>query len=120
MLPHEWLRTSSGYLKLDGLDHHDDHFFPGPRDVAWDVAGTCVEFELGPAARWQFVERYRCESRDETIAARLPSYAVAYLAFRTGYATMAAESLGWTPDGRRFAALARRYSRRLHQELAGD
>lgn len=117
MLPHEWLRTESGYLKVDALDHHDDHFFPGRRDLAWDVAGTCIEFELDPPARRHFVERYRRESRDDTIVARLPWYGVAYLAFRTGYARMAAESLGDTPDGRGFAALAGRYSRRLRSEL---
>jgi hypothetical protein len=46
MLPHEWIRTSTGYLKTDGIDHHDDHFFPGPQDIAWDLAGLCVEFHL--------------------------------------------------------------------------
>ena len=38
MLPHEWLETPAGYVKTDALDHHDDHFFPGPQDIAWDVA----------------------------------------------------------------------------------
>ncbi|MBZ5585043.1 MAG: hypothetical protein LAQ30_23105, partial [Acidobacteriia bacterium] len=30
MLRHEWLETARGYMKADALDHHDDHFFPGP------------------------------------------------------------------------------------------
>jgi hypothetical protein len=118
MLPHEWLRTGSGYLKVDALDHHDDHFFPGCRDVAWDVAATCIEFRLEPAARQYFLERYRRASGDGTILNRLPGYSVAYLAYRAGYAAMAAETLGRTPDGRRFAALAVRYSRQLRAELA--
>ena len=29
--------------------HGDDHFFPGPTDIAWDLAGTIVEWELAPA-----------------------------------------------------------------------
>jgi hypothetical protein len=118
MLPHEWLRTATGYIKVDALDHHDDHFFPGCRDIAWDVAGTCVEFELERDGRRYFVDRYRRESGDRTIVGRLPSYTVAYLAFRTGYATLAAESLGATPDGRRFAGLAGRYAARLRAELS--
>ena len=27
MLPHEWIETSSGFLKTDAVDHFDDHFF---------------------------------------------------------------------------------------------
>jgi hypothetical protein len=119
MFPHEWLRTASGYVKVDALDHHDDHFFPGCRDIAWDVAGTCVEFELGSAEQRHFVERYRELSGDRSIAARLPAFRVAYLAFRTGYAHMATESLGDSPDGRRFSGLASRYVASLRAEL-GD
>jgi hypothetical protein len=117
MLPHEWLRTGTGFLKVDALDHHDDHFFPGRQDIAWDLAAACVEFPMTRAAREYLVGRYRDESGDRTIQARLPPYAVAYLAFRTGYSTLAAESLGASSDGGRFARLADRYSARLRQEL---
>ncbi|HLI82457.1 MAG TPA: hypothetical protein VKV17_00995 [Bryobacteraceae bacterium] len=94
MFPHEWIETPAGYLKADALDHHDDHFFPGPQDPAWDVAGTIVEFALDAAAENHFVEVYRRASADRAIRARLPFYRLAYLAFRVGY---------WNLAGERFA-----------------
>jgi hypothetical protein len=120
MFPHEWLRTPAGYVKVDALDHHDDHFYPGPQDIAWDVAGTCVEFGLDDAGRRGFLDRYRRTSGDRHVAERLPAYALAYLAFRVGYATLAAEQLGATPDGARFQARAAHYQRQLASELAPD
>jgi hypothetical protein len=120
MLPHEWLRTPTGYLKVDAVDHHDDHFYPGPLDIAWDVAGTCVEFGLADAARREFLDRYRRASGDRHVAERLPTYALAYLAFKVGYATLAAEQLGATPDGARFRARTAQYRRLLAAELASD
>jgi hypothetical protein len=118
MFPHEWVETGSGYMKADALDHHDDHFFPGCQDIAWDVAGTCLEFDLDPGARRRLVERYRALSRDRTISARLPSHAITYLAFRFGYASLAASTLGDTPDGRSFSTAAKRYSLLLRRELS--
>ncbi len=118
MLPHEWIRTARGYLKVDALDHHDDHFFPGVRDIAWDVAGAGIELGLDAGGRSRLLERYASLARDRTIAARLPACAVAYLAFRVGYATLASETLGDSPDGRRFAAHAAEYAALLHAELA--
>ncbi len=46
MLPHEWIRTASGFLKTDAVDHQDDLFFPGCQDIAWDIAGAIVEFGI--------------------------------------------------------------------------
>ena len=44
---HEWLRTGPGLLiKTDALDHHQAHDLIGCQDVAWDVAGAIVEFDL--------------------------------------------------------------------------
>ena len=116
MLPHEWLRTSRGYLKTDALDHHDDHFYPGPVDIAWDLAAAAVEFGMAPAARQALLERYRRASGDRTIAARLPYYTVAYLAARLGYVSLAAEGLRGTRDGEGFDRQRRRYRAALVSE----
>jgi hypothetical protein len=116
MLPHEWLRTAVGYRKTDALDHHDDHFYPGPQDIAWDVAGTCFEFGLADGARRGFIARYRRASGDLGIARRLPFFAVAYLAFRLGYATLAADTLGRTADASRFRRRSEHYRRLLAAE----
>src|SRR5829696_7734068 len=102
---------------MDALDHHDDHFFPGCQDIAWDVAGAGVELALEPAERVQLMQRYRRLSRDRTIDARLPCYTAAYLAFRCGYTALAAETLAGTPDGSRHSLLTQRYAVQLRREL---
>jgi hypothetical protein len=117
MLPHEWVRTARGYLKVDALDHHDDHFFPGPVDIAWDVAAAGVEFGMSAEAREALVEHYRKLSGDRTIGARLSYYTVAYLACRIGYASLAAEVLGETSDGHGFQRMLRAYQAVLTKEL---
>jgi hypothetical protein len=118
MFPHEWIRTSAGARKVDAVDHGDDHFYPGPQDIAWDVAATCLEFDFSPELRRAFLEDYRRASGDRTIARRLPGFAVAYLAFRVGYASLAAEQLGASPDGARFRTTAGAYRARLVRELS--
>src|SRR5262249_6557968 len=41
MMPHEWIRTDDGRIfKTDATMRGNDHFFPGPSDIAWDLAGT--------------------------------------------------------------------------------
>jgi hypothetical protein len=105
MLAHEWLETRDGFCKADALEHHDDHFFPGPQDIAWDVAAFGVEVGGGD----YLVECYRRESGDRGIAARLPFYRTAYLAFRLGYCEMAADATAGTDDAVRFRQARDRY-----------
>jgi hypothetical protein len=118
MQPHEWLLTSRGVLKADATSHGDDHFFPGPTDVAWDLAGAVVEWELLPPAREYLLERYHRLSGDDA-GPRLPGFLRAYTAFRLGYCRMAAEALSGTVeeerllrDYRRYRALARPWASR--------
>jgi hypothetical protein len=120
MFPHEWIRTSGGYLKTDALDHHDDHFFPGSQDIAWDLVATCLEFSLAPEARRHLLQRYRVLSGDTTITLRLPLHSITYLAFRLGYTMLAEQTLGSSPDGGRFSAAAARYADLLRSELGGQ
>jgi hypothetical protein len=117
MLAHEWLRTPQGILKVDAMDHHDDHFFPGCQDIAWDVAAAVVELNLNGQGRSHLVARYRQLSGDSGITSRLHHYAIAYLAFRLGYTTLATSVLGQTADAVRFSHQARRYARLLTSEL---
>jgi hypothetical protein len=120
MQMHEWICTPEGILKLDAMDHHDDHFFPGCQDIAWDVAAAAFELELDEKSRNHLVDRYRRLSGDRGITRRLHHYGIAYLAFRLGYATLAASTLPGTLDGLRFACLAERYARLLTSELNGS
>lgn len=117
MLPHKWLRVPGGYLKVDGVDHHDDHFFPGCQDIAWDLAGAAIECTLGREAERALVDSYRVRSGDNGVDAVLPFYQVAYLAFRLGYTTLAAQSVGAGAEGRRLGEAARRYRLLLQRDL---
>jgi hypothetical protein len=115
MLPHEWIRTPNGFLKTDAVDHHDDLFFPGCQDIAWDIAGAVVEFGI---PREALVAEYLAHLSDRTLTRRLPFYMRAYLAYRLGFASIAAEALAGQPDAARFTLLAGRYSSLLRQLLA--
>ncbi|MBS7700047.1 MULTISPECIES: hypothetical protein [unclassified Chelatococcus] len=43
----EWLRTSNGrILKTDAFDHCSSHDLVGCQNIAWDVAGACLELDL--------------------------------------------------------------------------
>lgn len=85
MLPQEWLQTGAGYVKTDALDHHDDHFYPGCQDIAWDIAGAAVEWGLPVDA---LTDRYLRLQSDATLRSRLPFYELAYRAYRYGYCEM--------------------------------
>jgi hypothetical protein len=117
MLPHEWIDRHGQFVKTDALDHHCDHFFPGTQDAGWDLAAAVFEFDLNRAARDQLVAAYVTASGDRDVAMRLPFYDLAYPAFRLGYAALARESLGDSPDGRRFSAVAERCRTRLRRLL---
>ena len=129
MMPHEWLELPDGrLLKLDGASHGDDHFFPGPCDIAWDMAGTIVEWNLSGLETEYFLEEYRRLSGDDA-RRRLPPYLRAYVSFRLGWCKMAAlasagsfdEPLLWR-DFERYRRYAEQLSARSEpavQEAAG-
>jgi len=120
MLPHEWIATPRGLFKVDALDHHDDDFWPGCRDIAWDVAGTIVEFGFEGSAREFFIAAYERAAKDRTIRRRLPLYEAAYLAYRVGYANLCATSLQDTADRASFSRLEDRYRHLLAVRLGYD
>jgi hypothetical protein len=92
MMPHEWILLSDGRLqKLDASDHGDNHFFPGPTDIAWDVAGAIVEWRLNSEAVELLTSEYRAITHD-ALTNRLPSYLIAYSCFRMAFAQSAANS----------------------------
>jgi len=89
MAPHEWVRAPDGrLLKVDGVSHGDDHFFPGPTDVLWDLAGVVVEWDLAADAAQRLCVHYRRASGEDA-RARLVAWVVAYAAFRAGLTALA-------------------------------
>ncbi len=78
MHPHEWLLTPQGrMLKTDSGSHGDDHFFPGPTDIAWDLAGAIVEWEMNPDQARAFLACYTALSGDDA-APRIGDFVTAY------------------------------------------
>lgn len=103
MLAHEWMRAGAQYIKHDSLDHHDDHFFPGCQDIAWDAAAALIELGRVPLA----------PSMQEV----LPFYEAAYLCYRMGYCQMAAMALGGSTDGVRMRRDEEFYRVQLRRRL---
>jgi hypothetical protein len=122
MLPHKWLRTtkSGELLKVDNASHGDDHFFPGPTDIAWDLAGAIVEWGMDDATVEQFLNCYRSNSGDDP-GHRLPAYLLAYSIFRMGYCKMAAEAMRGSSEESRLAAdylHYRQIASQMHQRVS--
>jgi hypothetical protein len=100
MHPTNWRRSKNSWLKFDGSMHGDDHFFPGPTDIAWDLAGVCIEWQLTPEARAYFLDEYIRISGDNP-GCRIADYEVAYSAFRLAWSKMAAASMSGTDEAPR-------------------
>lgn len=85
----EWLRLPDGrLLKSDAVDHHCGHDLIGCQDMAWDVAGSIVEFDLDAGDAQRLL---RCAERlsDRPVSpALLEFYLVAYCCFRLGQASL--------------------------------
>jgi hypothetical protein len=113
--PHEWI-DGARLWKVDAIDHGDDHFWPGPNDLAWDVAGALAELAPDEHARGRLLAPLL--AGDPSLQARLPFYEIAYLSHRAAYAALAAQTLAGSADGRRFAQLARDCRERLRRVLA--
>lgn len=119
MHPHKWLLTPDGQtLKTDSGSHGDDHFFPGPTDIAWDLAGAIIEWRMTSVQRGYFLDCYRNASSDDA-SERIGDFLVAYAAFRCAYCRMAANALAGSEEQSRLEFAAQGYEMllfRLAQE----
>jgi hypothetical protein len=109
MQPHEWLRTGDGLLlKTDASTHGDDHFFPGPTDIAWDLAGVAVEWNLHPNALEFLLARFtRLTGND--LRPTLPAFTLAYSVFRLAWCKMAISTVMDSSEQLRLRTAYRRY-----------
>ncbi|HEY1937509.1 MAG TPA: hypothetical protein VGJ33_06220 [Candidatus Angelobacter sp.] len=113
MQPHEWLMMKEGrMLKADSGSHGDDHFFPGPTDIAWDLAGAIIEWEMSELQAKEFLTLYRSASGDDA-SARIDDFIKAYAIFRWAYCLMAANSMNGSDEQIRFERAADSYRARL-------
>jgi hypothetical protein len=109
MQPHKWLLTPDGQLlKTDSGSHGDDHFFPGPTDIAWDLAGAIVEWQMNEQHATEFLNLYRRASRDDA-SARIDGFIKAYAVFRSAYCLMAANAMSGSDEQPRLQSAAAVY-----------
>jgi len=107
--PHEWLDDGRGFLvKTDALDHCAGHDLVGCQDIAWDVAGAAVEFDLAP----EETEALRiATARQGGVACDgdlVAFFRIAYAAFTLGALAMACERETGVEADRLTEAIARR------------
>jgi hypothetical protein len=115
MQPNEWLLMKDGQmLKTDSGSHGDDHFFPGPTDIAWDLAGAIVEWQMNGEQAGEFLDFYRRKSGDNANG-RVDSFIRAYAAFRAAYCMMAANALQESEEQSRLDRAAAGYKAVLAQ-----
>ena len=89
MQPHEWIAGDRGEIfKIDACTHGDDHFFPGPTDIAWDLAGIIVEWRLPPDAREFLLSAFHKRSGVD-MTERIDAFTLAYTVFRLAFYKMA-------------------------------
>ena len=118
MQSYEWIQTVSGQLiKTDGVDHGNNHFFPGPCDIAWDLAGAAVEWQLAPDALQYLVDRFRSLSGVD-VKERFLFYELAYCIFRLGSCKMAISTVKGSPEEFRLAHAYLAYRHEAMRTLA--
>jgi hypothetical protein len=117
MQPHEWISGWDGQIvKVDGYTHGDDHFFPGPTDIAWDLAGAIVEWNLDEEAAEFFLSEFRRVSGlDRRKAIRV--FSLAYTVFRVAYWKMALSTVAASAEEQRVMGAYRYYRALAERQL---
>ncbi len=117
VMPYEWILSHEKIWKVDQLEHHCDQFFPGCQNILWDIAAFTIEFNLDLDKENEFLDCFAMISKEKGVRERIPFYKTAYLAFKLGYVTIAAESLSGTADSEGFAKDKERYKKKLVDQL---
>jgi hypothetical protein len=116
MQPFEWIVSSSGeFLKTDAINHGDNHFFPGPCHIAWDLAGAAIEWQLGSAELDFLLNRFVQKSGTHPV--EIAPYILAYCIFRLGFCHMAMSTVRGSREEMRLDQAYRYYRSRAEQSL---
>ncbi|OAP36974.1 hypothetical protein AU381_19490 [Sinorhizobium glycinis] len=114
----EWLAGERGFLKADALDHCAAHDLVGSQDVAWDVAGAVVEFDLTPE-EGAALQGIVSDGSSRAVDAELQEiFELCYLAFQLGLWTSAKTGAG-SDEVPRLDAVAARYANLLLRRIEG-
>ena len=117
MQPYEWIMSRSGELfKTDAISHGDNHFFPGPCDIAWDLAGTAVEWNLNREAIEFLLGQFGKFSGID-LSQRIQDYMLAYCVFRLGFCKMATSATSDSEEEARLNLSYMRYRGRAERLL---
>jgi hypothetical protein len=108
MAPHKWIDSDGALMKVDSAIHGDDHFFPGPTDIAWDLAGAIIEWDLNSDSADYLLDCYYRSSGDDA-SERISGYLLAYSIFRTAYCKMASASMQGSEEEARLLSEYYRY-----------
>jgi hypothetical protein len=116
MSPHEWIRCGDGRLmKVDGCKDGDDHFLPGPTDIAWDLAGAIVEWNMDRDAAEYLLGRFRAGSGLST--EKVSAFELAYSIFRASYCKMAWMATGVDVEKVRLQSSYRFYRAKMEEAV---
>ncbi|MBX5220087.1 hypothetical protein HJC06_03470 [Rhizobium sp. NLR9b] len=112
--PWEWLTTTAGrrIVKTDALDHNAAHDLIGCQDIAWDVVGACVEFELSSKERDRLVDLVGREADCDLSDDVLRFFEPCYLGFQIGLWSQARASVDGA-EAERIENTIKRYLDRL-------
>jgi thiamine kinase-like enzyme len=117
MQAHEWISSKDGrVLKTDACAHGNDHFFPGPCDIAWDLAGAAVEWGFDSDATEHMLSRFQRLTGDDA-RSRFDGYALAYSVFRLAWCKMAISTMQDEAEELRLRHEYWRYRARAQREL---
>ena len=118
MQPHEWIASREDkLLKTDAISHGDNHFFPGPCDIAWDLAGTVVEWDLDTQATEFLLGKFR-QFSGVPISQQFEDYMLAYCVFRLGFCKMATSTVTGSSEESRLESSYLNYRAKAEQLLA--
>lgn len=118
MQPHEWIASGEAKLfKTDAISHGDNHFFPGPCDIAWDLAGAVVEWDLDAQATGFLLSKFR-QFSGIPISQQFQDYMLAYCIFRLGFCKMATSTVAGSREESRLEFAYLRYRAKAEQLLA--
>src|SRR5581483_6867277 len=111
----EWIGATSGWAKVDAIDHGDSLRLPGPIDAAWDIAGAAVEFALPPEAVTSLIHHCAAALGESlpALAEAVEAYRPAYAALGLGEARLGSWEATSAEDRRRLEVEAARYRHAL-------
>ena len=117
MQPYEWIaQDRGGFFKTDAISHGDDHFFPGPCDIAWDLAGIAIEWQLDPSG-CEYLLRTFQQLTGRDLSRELHPHMLAYSVFRLGFCKMAVSTVRGSAEEPRLRAGYERYRRQSEKEI---